>query len=537
VAGERGGPAASPAPPTVAIDVPYLIRRAARSYPDAAAVDDGSRARTLRELVERAERFANALDSLGVEPGAPVGVLSGNRAEYVEVDLGIALGRRVRVALNARLQRSDFEYALANSEARALIHSAPYAAEAAALREKLGLTTITLDSDDDSGSIPYERLLADAVAAAVVRPGHPEDPAWITYTSGTTGQPKGIVLSHRSIREVAFNLLLELGPKRPGDRLVLTQPLSHGAGYFVLPWLVSGGGLYVQKSFDPEEIRRISRLPDIRVLKVVPAMLQPLLETKGRLGYDSIVYGASSISAAVLEASLERFGPILEQVYGQSEAPVTITCLHREDHAGAGEQRLSAGRPWRNVAVEIRDDDGRVLPVGEVGEVTVSAPQLMTCYLGRPEATAAAISNGWLRTQDLGTIDERGFVYLVGRKDEMINSGGFNIAPREVELALLEYPGLEECVVIGMPDERWGSAVAAVVRPHAGSTITPDEVIEFARPRLGFRAPKRVEIVSSIPRNAYGKVDRTSVFGLVTATREPADAGSGTSPRGEPSPR
>jgi acyl-CoA synthetase (AMP-forming)/AMP-acid ligase II len=280
-------------------------------------------------------------------------------------------------------------------------------------------------------------------------------------------------------------------------------------------------------------VQRVSHLPDIRTLKVVPAMLPPLLETKGDFAYDSIVYGASSISLPVLEASLDRFGPVLEQVYGQSEAPVTITCLHREDHTGTGDQRSSAGRAWRTVAVEIRDENGAALPPGETGEVTVCAPQLMTGYLGRPEATAEAIRDGWLRTQDIGTMDERGFVYLLGRKDEMINSGGFNIAPREVELALLECPGLEECVVIGMPDERWGAAVTAVVRPRPGETITADEVIAFARPRLGFRTPKRIEVVSSIPRNTYGKVDRTSVFALLAAS-DGVGVGAAPSKRGRP---
>ncbi len=498
---------------TVAVDIPYLLRRAARSFPGTLAVDDGSRSWKLGELVARGERVANALDARGLAAGAPVGVLTGNRAEYVEVDLAIALARRIRVALNARLQQADFLYALADAGAAALVHSAAFADVAAAAREQLGLTTITLDADDNSGSISFDQLLTEGTAETAIRPGHPEDPAWITYTSGTTGRPKGIVLSHRSIVAVSMNLLLELGPVQPGERIVLTQPLSHGAGYFVLPWLLSGGGMYVQRTFEPEEVQRTSRLPDVRVLKLVPAMLPPLLETKGDFAFDSIIYGAAPIQLPVLEASLERFGPVLEQIYGQSEAPVTITCLHREDHV-SGDQRTSAGRPWRSVAVEIRDEQGTSLPPGEVGEVTVSAPQLMTCYVGQPEATAAALVDGWLRTQDVGTIDELGFVYLLGRKDEMINSGGFNIAPREVELVLLEYPGLEECAVLGMPDERWGAAVTAVVRPRDGSDITVDSVIDFARPRLGFRTPKRIKIVSTIPRNSYGKVDRTSLVAL-----------------------
>jgi fatty-acyl-CoA synthase len=499
----------------VEIDLPYLIRRAAASFPTAPAVEDGSRSHSLRALIARGERFANALDALGVEPGAAVGLVSGNRTEYVEVDLGVALARRVRVALNARLHLKDFRAALEDSEAKVLVHSGAFAEEATTLRDDLDLITITLDAGDGSGSLEFEKLITEASPAAIVRPGGCEDAAWITYTSGTTGRPKGIVLSHRAIREVAINLLLELGPVRPGERIVLTQPLSHGAGYFVLPWLISGGGLYVMKTFDPGEAQRVSLLPDVRTLKLVPAMLQPLIESEGQFQYDSIVYGAASISLPVLEAALERFGPILEQVYGQSEAPVTITCLHREDHVGSGEQRSSAGRAWPTVAVEIRDDEDNVLPPGELGEVTVSAPQAMTGYHRRPAETAAVLRGAWIRTQDIGTIDERGFVYLLARKDEMINSGGFNIAPREVELVILEHPRLEECVVVGLPSERWGAQVTALVRPRPGAAVTEDEVLDFARPRLGFRAPKAVRIVAEIPRNAYGKVDRVSVSALL----------------------
>lgn len=485
-----------------------MLRRAARMYPDSPAVDDGRVAWTLRQLLARGERLANALDELGVPPGAAVGILSHNRTAYIEADTAISLGRRVRVALNARLHLEDFRHVAGDSQLRALFHSAEFEEQAAALREEFGLVTIAFDAAPGAGGTAMEPLIEQTSGQERVRESDPSMPAWISYTSGTTGAPKGVVLSHRAVREVAFNLLLELGPVRPGEQIVLTQPISHGSGYFALPYLLSGAGVRVQPRFDPEEVWRLSQSERIRTLKLVPAMLEPILRAEsGSWGYETIVYGASAVPVAVLERAVERFGPTLVQDYGQSEAPMTITCLHKEDHLDP-EARLSAGRPWRTVAVEVRGEDGRVAAPGETGEVFVHGSHLMTCYHNKPQETAEVLRGGWLRTKDLAVADERGFVHLRGRRDEMIISGGFNISPREVEDVLAGHRSIDEVVVLGMPDERWGDAVTAVVRTRAGAALTEEEVLSFARPRLGMRAPKRVVMWPEIPRNSYGKVDR-----------------------------
>lgn len=491
------------------MDIPYLLRRAALSFPTLRAVDDGERQVSLRGLVDRAERFANGLDQRGVEPGAAIGVLSGNRSEYPEVDCGIALGRRIRVALNARLKLPDFQFALRDAGAQALVYSRDFAGEAAALREELGLVTIGLD-EDEPGDIGYGRLVDGAPATAVHRPGDDEDPVWISYTSGTTGFPKGVVLSHRAIREVTMNIILELGPIKRQEQLVLTQPLSHGAGYFTLPWLISGAGVYIMKRFDPGEVQAVCRRPEVRTLKIVPAMLRAMLDTPGRFDVETIVYGASPIPGPVLEAALDRYGPVLIQIYGQSEAPVTITCLGKVDHTG--EQRHSAGRAWRSVAVDVRDPQGKQLGPGEQGEVTVRGNHMMSGYHNRPDETADVMREGRIWTKDVAVMDELGFIYLLGRGDEMINSGGFNIAPREVERAVLDHPAVEECVAIGVPDDQWGQAVHVVARLRAGDSASEFDIIQFVKPRLGFRSPKRVVVADRIPKNAYGKIDRTALM-------------------------
>ncbi|MGH2948067.1 MAG: class I adenylate-forming enzyme family protein [Solirubrobacteraceae bacterium] len=496
-----------------AVDVPYLVRRAARDHAHVPAVDDGSRVWRMAELVARAERFANALDALGVEPGACVGVLSENRTAYVEADLGIALARRVRVAMNPRLALPDFRYAVQDADVRVLIHSGRFAAEAAALHDELGVMPITFDPSPDSSGRGFDALVEEARPDVIRRGGGDEAPAWISYTSGTTGRPKGIVLSHRAIREVALNLALELGPHEPGEQIVLTQPLSHGAGYFVLPYLMSGAGMCILERFDPERVFELSTRPDVRTLKLVPTMLSMLLEhDRGApFGYDSVIYGAAPIPGPVLDASLERFGPVLVQIYGQSEAPVTLTCLHKRDHEGDGARRSSAGRAWRSVGVEVCGEDGEPLPRGERGEVMVTGQHLMTGYHNRPEETAEVLTGGWVRTRDMGMMDESGYLYLLGRTDEMINSGGFNIAPREVEQALTEHPSIEEVCVMGLPDDRWGTVVSAALRARRGAALEVADVLQFAKPRLGFRAPKRVVILDEIPKNAYGKVDRAGL--------------------------
>lgn len=496
--------------PAAGMDIAYLARRAAREHPTRLAVDDGKRRLTTRGLLEHAERLANALDALKVPIGARVGILSENRSEYIEVDLGIAVGRRIRVALNSRMALDDFRYCLSDAGAQVLVHSSNHLEAATRLADELGLHLINLDAADGSG---YSALLSRSSASVVDRSGTDEDAAWITYTSGTTGKPKGVTLSHRAIREVTMNLLLELGPKSKARGIVLTQALSHGAGYFVLPYLLVGGCLRVLGKFDPEEVAALAGDPSLGTLKIVPAMLPPLLEVRQAFRFETIVYGASPINLPVLEASLERFGPVLMQVYGQSECPVTLTLLDKEGHLHA-ERRRSAGRPWPTVAVEVRAPDGHPVPAGEHGEVTVTGPQLMSGYWGMPEATGEVIREGWLWTRDMGWCDDSGYLYLVGRSDEMINSGGYNISPREVERVMLEHPGVSDCAVVGVPDERWGSAVCAIVLPRADLDL--EELTRFARARLGFRAPKRVVAVPEIPTNAYGKVDRAEVLAALT---------------------
>jgi acyl-CoA synthetase (AMP-forming)/AMP-acid ligase II len=250
---------------------------------------------------------------------------------------------------------------------------------------------------------------------------------------------------------------------------------------------------------------------------MLPALLSAHSDSEP-LGYETIIYGAAPIPEPLLEQTMDRFGPILSQIYGQSEAPMTLTVLDKASHAKPGDHRMSAGRAWRTVAVEVRSPDGQIVPVGEQGEVTIAGPHHMTGYLGLEAATAEVLRDGWVWTKDIGTIDEQGFVYLLGRRDEMINSGGFNISPREVEHVLQDHPAVAECAVVGRPDPKWGAAVTAMVQLHASAGTTVADILEFARPRLTFRTPKAIVISDAIPRNPYGKVDRSEVLRVLAAS-------------------
>ena len=376
----------------------------------------------------------------------------------------------------------------------------------------------------DATAIDYEIFLAQHSARFPQHGDLSHAPVWISYTSGTTGRPKGVVLSHRALAHTAFNLMLEVGPRVDEERILLPQPLSHGSGYLVLAYLASGGTVYPMPRFDPEEALWLGARDGIHTLKLVPTMLASLLEVERPSPFQLIVYGASPIALPQLEKAMSYYGPILMQVYGQSEAPMAITCLKEHDHARQDPHLSSAGRAWRSVEVRVVDDGLNTVAPHELGQVAVRGEHMMTGYLGKPELTREVLKDGWLLTCDLGVADDDGYVYLRGRSDDMIISGGFNIAPREVEDVLVTHAGVEACAVIGVPDERWGQAVRAYVRLGRGANATEDELLAFAGARLGYRRPRSVVFVDELPHTSYGKVDRRQLQRLAEG---PVRCGSG----------
>lgn len=509
------------------------IARAVRRYGDEIAAICGEERRTFAEIDARTNRLANALLALGLRKGDRVATLLENSIRCVEADFALAKAGLVRVSLNPRSTAKDASYILADSGARIVIYGAGYAsvaAEAARAGTEVArwirVAEFASDPQAPFESADYDALLAGASPVRPVADLDPEDLYCLFYTSGTTGRPKGVMLSHRAILHVSYNLLLDTGPQASGEKVLLMQPMSHGAGFFVLPWFMRGGASVIMRQFDPAEVLRLARVHEIETIKLIPTMLQRMLRVEGAYPIAlpklrQIIYGASPMPTEALRDAIAKFGPRFVQIYGQSEAPVTMTVLPLEDHEPTcpnPERLSSAGRPWTTVEMKIVDDAGQDLPIDSVGEVVLRAPQLMSGYWKRADLTEETLRGGWLHTKDMGRMDAHGYVYLLGRKDEMIISGGYNIAPREIEEAIYLHGSVQEAAVVGEPDPEWGQAVVAyVVLRDRTSTV---ELGEFLKPHLGFKRPKRIYRVRELPKNSNGKIQKTALSPAIALAEE-----------------
>jgi acyl-CoA synthetase (AMP-forming)/AMP-acid ligase II len=443
----------------------------------------------------------------------------------MEVEFACALTGLIKVALNVRLAARDLLRTLAAMDVTTLIFAGRYAQVAEQATEELGISALLCvrlsDADAVAGSaarLDYETALAGATAMRPAMPqATPDSVHSLFCTSGTTGQAKGVILTQRAQIAVALNLLLEYGPVRPGYQILLAQPLSHGAGFFLLPYYMSGGHCVVMETFRPGDALELSARRHIEVLKIVPTMLNDLLTagmTRTRDFHpELIIYGAAPMPRDWVVAGINAVGPVFAQLYGQAEAPMCITVLPPEDHVidGPGSAITSAGRPFRGVEVRIVDPDGSDVGPGGAGEVIVSGDHVMSGYWQDPAQTEAVLRRGYVHTRDMGLMDENGYVHLLGRTDDMIISGGFNIAPRVVETALDEHPDINEAAVVAVPHERLGSAVKAFVVLRDGAVLSPDDIIDYARLKLGMQRPREVEIVPELPKNAYGKVVKSEL--------------------------
>lgn len=492
------------------------LRRAARLHRDRVLAISGAEQRTYAEIDERTDRLANALRARGIAQGDRVATLLVNSIRCVETDFGLAKGGYVRTSINPKLTGREAEYLINDSDARVLIYDASFDDLLSEIGPRLPAALQLVRVGGSAGRAEdYETLLAAGDPQPVTVTIDPEDLYCLFYTSGTTGRPKGVMLSHRSILHVSYNLLMELGPLEIGEKILLMQAMSHGAGFFVLPYVMKGGTVVIMRDFEPVEVLDLAERHAIEVIKLVPTMLQRVLRVPGieqrhlpRLR--AIVYGASPMPTEPLKRAIEIFGARLVQIYGQSECPVTLTILTADEHrldTPHPERLTSAGRPWTNVEIRIADETGRDVAPGAVGEVVLRGLHLMSGYWKRSDLSAHAVRDGWLRTNDMGRMDAAGMVYLLGRKDEMIVSGGYNIAPREVEDVLYECPAVVEAAVIGEPDAEWGQAVVAYVVLKALDQPL-DPIVAHAKAALGFKRPKRMHVIGEMPKNSAGKIQK-----------------------------
>lgn len=488
--------------------------------PDAPAVNIiGQREMTAREMRDQISRYSQALASKGLTQGTQMSVLAMNRPEVL-FNMGASQINATRTTpLHPMGSVDDQAYVLDDCGAKALIfdpdnftdRARELVARCPGIEHVLALGPTEFGEDLHALAATFEP--APLVAPLV----DPEDISGISYSGGTTGKPKGIMSSYRGGMTM-LNIQMSEWEWPDEVRFLICTPLSHAGAAFFTPTLLKGGSLTVLPGFDPVKFMQTVQEHRITATMLVPTMLYVLLDHPDFDKYDlsslqTVFYGAAAISPTRLSEAVRRMGPIFFQFYGQAECPMTITVLRKGDHDPDDLERLaSCGRPVPWLHVALLDDAGNVVPHGEPGEICVRGPMNMKGYLNKPEQTAEAFAFGWLHTGDVARADDDGFLYIVDRKKDMIVTGGFNVYPREVEDVLSAHPAVSAAAVIGVPDERWGESVKAVIVRRPGATVEADELIALVKEAKGsVQAPKSVDFVDAIPLSALGKPDKKAL--------------------------
>jgi long-chain acyl-CoA synthetase len=487
----------------------HLLARASRIWPHQRAICSGTALHaTYREFAARASRVGGSLlTDYNLQRGDRVGIIMANRPEYLEALYGIWYAGLVAVPINAKLHEREMAFILQDSGASACFVS----------QELDGQVTGSLPKITTPGSA--WRRMQDAAPLAVADVDS-DALAWLFYTSGTTGQPKGAMLSHGNLRQMLLAFFADVEHLDAADNVLHLAPLSHGSGLYSVAAVHSGVNQVVPASgqFDPAEIFALIARYAGAFFFAAPTMVKRLVESPAAARADtgnlkSIIYGGGPMYVTDLKAAMALLGNKLGQIYGQGECPMTITALSRAMHRDASDARLaSVGVPHSVVEVKVVDEQGAMLPPCNAGEICVRGEVVMQGYWNRPDATAAAIRDGWLHTGDVGAFDEDGFLTLKDRVKDVIISGGSNIYPREVEEVLLLHAGVAEASVVGHPHPEWGEVVVAFIACCAGAQVSEAQLDQLCLDNIArFKRPKRYLFVESLPKNNYGKILKTAL--------------------------
>jgi fatty-acyl-CoA synthase len=502
--------------------MPDLLIAALERNPDQPAVYLGETVLTGRQVAEEISRYVQALESVGLHQGSPAAVLALNRPEVLfNMGAGMLLGART-TPLHPMGSLDDHAYVLEDAGVETLVFDPEFFGErAAALAERVpGLKNLLAlgPAPGVPGAVDYIARSATFGPRPLVAPEvEPDAIPGLAYTGGTTGKPKGVMGSYRSGATMTQIQMTEWEwPERP--RFLMCTPLSHAGAAFFVPVLLLGGSLVVVPYFEPGLVLRTIEEQKITATMLVPTMLYMLMDhpdfaTRDLSSLETVYYGAAAMSPTRLREAITKLGPIFFQYYGQAEGPMTLCVLRKGEHDVDDLDRLATcGRPVPWVHVALLDDELRPVAPGEPGEICVRGPLVMQGYWNKPEQTAEALAGGWLHTGDIARQDEQGFYTIVDRKKDMIVTGGFNVFPREIEDVISAHPAVANVAVIGVPDDRWGEAVKAVVVLRPGETVEPEALIDRVKEAKGsVQAPKSVDFADEIPLSPLGKPDKKTL--------------------------
>lgn len=491
--------------------------RGAGLYPDGACFHDGQQAYSYRSVQEMTHRIANGLLAGGVKEEAKLAVYSPNSVRGFECVLGIMRAGGAWVPINVRNTIEENISILEATDCEWVFYHSWFEEHAERIRTEVpGVRQLVCIDAEGKHAPSFDSWIADFSAPApYIRQG-PESLSAVSATGGTTGIPKAVMLTHANIETMICDFVTCMPCKEPPVHLVVA-PITHTAGVICLPLMAHGATNIIMALPDLDTILEYIERFRVTTLFLPPTVIYMLLQhPKVReCDYSSLryfIYGAAPMSVEKLKEAIEVFGPVMAQLYGQTEAPITCTFLSPEEHLVVGdpdkEKRLrSCGRPTLLTQVEIMDDEGNLLDPNETGEIVVRSSLVMKGYYRNREQTSEVSAFGWHHTGNVGYKDEDGYVYIVDRKKDMIITGGFNVYPNEIEQVLLAHPAVQDCAVIGVPHEKWGEAVKAIIEVKPSMQVAEEELLSFCKERLGsVKAPKSVEVWPSLPRSSIGKV-------------------------------
>lgn len=499
------------------MNIANLLLRTARTFTNSPALAHGTKiVATYGEYEAKTAALAGTLTTkYNLQKGDRIALIMKNHPEYWIALFAVWRAGLVAVPVNAKLHISEFEYILENSESKLCIATSMIADQLKSHK----LVADTLDISDLEYLSLFEHAPLEMVDCA------PDDLAWLFYTSGTTGKPKGAMLSHRNLLCAVTSYLSDVTSINPGDAVIHSAPQTHGSGLYGLPLIAKAGIQVTPESggFDPiETFELIEHYPG-SCFFFAPTMIHrlinsPALETADTTNLKLIVYGGGPMYESEIRKALTALGPKFCQIYGQGEAPMTITALSQwelaqnADHPKRAERLASVGTERTDVEVRIVDENGGDMPIGEVGEIIARGDVVMLGYWKNPKATAETIKDGWLYTGDMGCTDTDGFITLKDRSKDLIISGGTNIYPREIEEVLLTHPAIDEVSVVGRPHIEWGEEVVAFIACKKGQMITIEELDALCLDHMArFKRPKEYIFKDELPKNNYGKILKTEL--------------------------